>query len=117
MSHSQLPAGGANKEPRLAAGDFAGLLSNLKEESVLGGEAWQATHFLSKGLFCTMQVAQFHDPGAGLNFSPNPGREVNGACTVVLRIGFEGPVSDEFRAGEANPKRREDLYNAELVEM
>lgn len=96
VSHSQLPAGGVNKGPRLAAGAFAGLLSDLKEESVLGCGAWQATHFLSKGLFCTMQVVQFHDPGAGLNFSPNPRRGVKGACTVVLHVGFEGPVSDAF---------------------
>lgn len=106
MSHSQLPAGGANKELRLAAGAFAGLLSDLEEESVVGCGAWQATHFLSEGLFCSMQVPQFHDPGASLNFSPNPEREVKGACTVVLRVGFAGSVSEEFWAGEANPEER-----------
>lgn len=77
VSHSQLPAGGA-KELRLAAEALAGLLSNLEEESVLGCGAWQATHFLSEGLFCSRQVPQFHDPAAGLNFSPNPEREVKG---------------------------------------
>lgn len=51
VSHSQLPAGEANKELRLAAGAFAGLLSDLDEESVLGCGAWQATHFLSVDLF------------------------------------------------------------------
>lgn len=99
VSHSQLPAGGANKELRLAAGAFAGLLSDLEEESVLGCGAWQATHFLSEGLFCSRQVPQFHDPAAGLNFSPNPGI----FFVVVLRVGFTGSVSEEFWVGEANP--------------
>lgn len=99
VSHSQLPAGGANNELRLAAGAFAGLLSDLEEESVLGCGAWQATHFLSEGLFCSRQVPQFHDPAAGLNFSPNPGI----FFVVVLRVGFTGSVSEEFWVGEANP--------------
>lgn len=95
VSHSQLPAGRANKELRLAAGAFAGLLSDLEEESVLGCGARQAMHFLSEGLFCTMQVPQFHDPAAGLNLSPNPERG-KGACATVLRAGFAGSVSEEF---------------------
>lgn len=103
VSQSQPSAGGANKELWLAAGAFPGLLSDLDEESVLGCGAWQATHFLSEDLFCSRQVPQFHDPAAGLNFSPNPAREVKGVCTVVLRVDFEGSVSEEFRAGEANP--------------
>lgn len=99
VSHSQLPAGGANKELRLAAGAFAGLLSDLEEESVLGCGAWQATHFLSEGLFCSRQVTQFHDPAAGLNFSPNP----EFFFVVVLHVGVTGSVSKEFWVGEANP--------------
>lgn len=102
VSHSQLPAGGANKELRLAAGAFAGLLSNLDEKSVLGCGAWQATHFLSEGLFCTMQVPQFHDPAAGLNFSPKSGREVENNCAVVLLF-LASCVAEDFWDEEENP--------------
>lgn len=77
VSHSQLPAGGAKRELMLA-GASAGLRSNL-EESVLGCGARQATHFLSEGLFCNMQVPQLQDPAGGLNLSPKP---ENGADDV-----------------------------------
>lgn len=89
VSHSQLPAGGAKRELMLA-GASAGLLSDL-EESVLGCGARQATHFLSEGLFCNMQVPQFHDPAGGLNLSPKP----ENGDDVVVDVDCKG-LSVEF---------------------
>lgn len=51
-------------------------------------------------------MSQFHDPAAGLNFSPNPEREVKGVGTVVLRVVLVDSVSMEFWVGEANPGKR-----------
>ena len=107
VSHSQVPGGGANKVLRLAAGAFAGLLSNLEEDSVLGRGAWQATHTLSDGLFCTKHTSQFHDPGAGLNLSANAERGAEDARSLATRKIVSG--TEELWAGEANPGKKHKL--------
>lgn len=113
VSHSQVPAGGANRDarpgPELADTDTAGgLLSNLEEEeeedeSFWGLEVWQATHLESAATFCTMHVSQLQEPDAGLNLSPKPERGRAGA-------GVEEEEGVEVGVLEAKPAEGVRLF-------
>lgn len=74
VSQSQVPGGRANKVLRLAAGAFAGLLSDLEEDSLLG--------------------SQFHVPSEGLKLLPAEDED----SLADLNSGTGGPA-----AGDANP--------------
>lgn len=74
VSQSQVPGGRVNKVLRLAAGAFAGLLSNLEDDSLLG--------------------SQFHVPSEGLNLSPAEDED----SLADLNSGTGEPCT-----GDANP--------------
>lgn len=129
VSQSQVPAGWENIVPNPAVvvvvevvlvlllsspTDVAveGLLSIDLDEEELGCVAIQQTHFVSDGLFCTMQTSQLQ-PGGALNRSPKPAEEESDEvvvveedvavdCVEVCSGALSGP--GEVRAtGEAKP--------------